>query len=173
MTLLNKRFSNYILFFIFGILIISCSRFVPAGFWQNYQKKLIQKEQSDQGPWGGYKIVHWESKNGDFETNDILMFAKENGWTLIDSCNYGKNLPQSWTYADKKIFPYNYDKSVDIDNQINDKLQRWIDCDFKLFSFKTGWIIIKPGTDESTERTGFVLLSNDKRKLTVNHLWGE
>ncbi len=167
MTLLNKQIVNYVIFCIFGILIVSCSRMVPAGFWFNYQKELLQKEQRDQGPWGGYRILHWESQTNEFEINDILKFAKENGWTLMDSCNYGKNLPQSWTYSDKKIFPYNYDNSIDLNNQINDKFQRWIDSDFKLLSFKTGWIIIKPGTDKSTERTGFVLVSNDKTKMTT------
>ncbi len=177
MRLLNERIINCFIFCIFGILIssfVSCNRLVPAGFWQKYKKGLIQKEQSDQGPWGGYRILHWESKdNYNFEPDDILKYAKENGWTLIDSSEYGVNLPKSWTYSDKKVFPYNYDESIDLDNQINDKLQRWIESDFKLFSFKTGWIIINPGTDESTERTGFVLISNDNRKLTVYHLWGE
>jgi hypothetical protein len=157
-----------------SFMITSCNKMTPAGFWKNYHKDLKIKEFSDQGPWGGYRIVHLETKNNyNFEINDILKYAKENGWTLIDSSEYGKNLPKSWTYSDKQIFPYNYNESIDLNNQINDKLQRWIDFDFKLFSFKTGWIIIKPGTDESTERTGFILVSNNKKKMTVYHLWGE
>lgn len=162
--------------FLIGLsfLITSCNKMTPAGFWKNYRADLKLKKYSDQGPWGGYRIIHWESKdNNNFETDDILKYAKDNGWTLLDSCKYGQVLPQSWTYSDKKIFPYNYNESNDIANQINDKLQRWIDSDFKLFSFKTGWIIIEPGTDESTERTGFILISNDKKKMTVYHSWGE
>ena len=157
-----------------SLLTTSCNKITPARFWKNYHKDLQLKTLSDQGPWGGYKIIHWESKdNYSFETNDILKYAKENGWTLVDSSEYGKNLPKSWTYLDKNVFPFNYNEPIDLNNQINDKLQRWIDSDFKLFSFKTGWIIIKPGTDESTELTGFILVSNDKRKMTVYHLWGE
>ena len=157
-----------------SLLTNSCNKITPAGFWKNYHKDLQLKKISDQGPWGGYRIIHWESKDSCyFEINDILKYADKNGWTLIDSSEYGKNLPKSWTFADKPIFPYNYDKSNDLDNKINDKLQRWIDSEFKLFSFKTGWIIIKPGADESTERTGFILVSYDKRKMTVYHLWGE
>lgn len=174
MIQVRKTIFYIISFWIFGLLVTSCNKVVPAGFWNNYQQDFIKNEQSDQGPWGGYRIIHWESKNNHhFNTNDILHYAQENGWTLIDSSEYGANLPKSWTYSDKEIFPFNYGEFIDLDNQINDKLQRWISSDFKLFSFKTGWIIFEPGTDESTEKTGYILVSNDKRKMTVYHLWGE
>ena len=117
-----------------SFMITSCNKMTPAGFWKNYHKDLKLNVFSDQGPWGGYRIIHWESKNKyDFETNDILKYAKANGWTLIDSSEYGNNLPQSWTYSGKKIFRHNYNDSNDLDNQINNKLQRWIDSDFKLY----------------------------------------
>ena len=103
-----------------SLLIISCNKLTPAGFWKNYHKDLQLKEFSDQGPWGGYRIIHWESKDDyNFEINDILKFTKENDWTLIDSSEYGVTLPKSWTYLDKNIFPFNYNESIDLDNQIN------------------------------------------------------
>jgi len=159
---------------VFLFIVLSCNKMTPAGFWKKYHSDFMVKEISDQGPWGGFRIIHWEDNNNDrFVNIDILKYAKDNGWDLIDSIDYGKNLPKSWTFSDKQIFPYNYNESNDLDNQINDKLQRWIESDFKLYSFKTGWIILKPGTDESTERTGFIIISNDNRKMTVYHLWGE
>ena len=41
------------------------------------------------------------------------------------------------------------------------------------YSFKTGWVTIQPGTDDSIEVNGFVLLNHDKTEMAVYHLWGE
>ena len=104
---------------------------------------------------------------------DVLNYAEKNGWKLIDSAEYAQILPKSWTYSGKQIFPYNFNESNNIGNRLNDELPRWIASDFELYIFKTGWVIFKPGTDESSLRTGFILISKDKRKITVYHLWGE
>ena len=38
---------------------------------------------------------------------------------------------------------------------------------------KTGWITIEPGTDNSVEENGFVLINKDRTQMAVYHLWGE
>ena len=39
--------------------------------------------------------------------------------------------------------------------------------------FKTGWIMIEQGTDESNDVNGFVVISNKGDEMSVYHLWGE
>ncbi|WP_243346938.1 hypothetical protein [Parabacteroides sp. FAFU027] len=168
------RIKEVILLIIISIGIISCTKISPAAFWLNYKKDFIVKELNNQGPWGGYRIIHWKIKGNEaFEKSDIFNYAKDNGWILIDSCSYNTKLPNSWSFLGKAIFPFNYNKSNNADNQINDKLPRYIYSDFDLYSFRTGWLLVEPGTDESIEKTGFILFSKSRQEMTIYHLWGE
>jgi hypothetical protein len=42
-----------------------------------------------------------------------------------------------------------------------------------VYKFKTGWVTIEPGTDNSIEENGFVLINNDRTEMAVYYLWDE
>lgn len=105
----------------------------------------------------------------------ILGFANNNGWTLVDSVAFTKGQTNKWIYSNQPIFPLT--STGFSDNILNNvKLKdfpRWFGGQVKLYKFKTGWITIEPGTDNSIEENGFVLLSDDRTEIAVYFLWGE
>lgn len=67
-----------LLFILLGLIVLceSCSNLSPAGFWTSFQKDLIIKQESDQGPWGGTRIIHWKTKSiKPFSEKELLDFA--------------------------------------------------------------------------------------------------
>ena len=142
-----------------------------------FKSDLITEKRNDQGPWGGTLMINWQAnENSEFDIENIIEIASKNDWEFIDSTlyykadlikmtDYGKpiiNLPlQNFTPEPKR---------VDLKSE---SFPRWIKTDFTLYRFKTGWLIFEPGTNDSTQENGFVLLSSDKGKMTVYHLWGE
>jgi hypothetical protein len=155
---------------------ISCDRKAPTGFWKNYKTDLLVKIISDQGPYGGHRAVHWKSEMPlTFDTKKVLDFAAKNGWTLTDSSAFDQNQTKKWTYNNKEIFPLSSRGFNDTIKNIStySYFPRWFGGQLKVYKFKTGWMTIEPGTDNSIEENGFVLLNQDKSELAVYHLWGE
>ena len=156
---------------IFSLLVIatiaaSCTVIGPASFWASFHKKLIEKYESDQGPWGGYRNIQWKSTGEKvFQTNEVLHFAKRNGWELTDSLLLTSAYLQ---YDNKGKGDYMYDlirQSV---------LKEWELKNVNvIYIFKTGWISVEPGNFRDTEKNGFVGISNDRKALFVYHEWGE
>ena len=161
---------------ILALAFISCNKATPTGFWKNYKTSFLVKNISDQGPYGGHRAVYWKSEKPlTFDTKNILDFAAKNGWTLIDSLGFTKEQTDKWKYLNSPIFPLT---SVGFsDTLLNDAhladFPRWFGGQVKLYKFKTGWVTIEPGTDNSIEENGFVLLNQDKSQMAVYHLWGE
>ena len=88
------------------LITASCNRTIPAGFWEDYETKLLVTNISDQGPYGGHIAIYWKSdKLSGFHTGDILDFAIKNGWTLADSAAFGQLLTGKWIYDNKQVFP--------------------------------------------------------------------
>jgi hypothetical protein len=57
-----------------------CARASPAGFWSTYRPDLIKDKDSDQGPWGGVRWIHWTSPTpGTFRSAEVLKFARSKG----------------------------------------------------------------------------------------------
>ncbi len=161
---------------IFILVFISCNKLIPAGFWKNYKTDLLAKNISDQGPYGGHRAIYWKSKKpSTFDTKNILDFASKNGWELTDSVEFSQNQTMKWTYDNKEIFPLSSSGFSDTIKSTSTYryFPRWFGGQLKIYKFKTGWMTIEPGTDNSIEENGFVLLSNDKSELAVYHLWGE
>src|SRR4051794_35517328 len=95
-----------LLAFIFTLPFASCNKATPAGFWKSYQKKLLVNNISDQGPNGGHRAMYWKADNaGTFSSKNVLDFAKNNGWTLVDSSEFNSDQTNKWTYSEKPIFP--------------------------------------------------------------------
>ena len=161
---------------IWILAFISCNKATPAGFWKNYKTNFLVKNISDQGPYGGHRAVYWKSEKPlTFDTKNILDFAEKNGWTLLDSLEFTKEQTDKWKFSNNAIFPLT---SLGFsDTNLNDAhledFPRWFGGQLKLYKFKTGWVTIEPGTDNSIEENGFVLINQAKSEMAVYHLWGE
>jgi len=160
---------------ILTFAFISCNKATPSGFWKNYKTNILVTNISDQGPYGGHRAIYWKSESSFFDTKSILDFATKNGWTLTDSLEFDQDQTKKWTYDNKKIFPLSstgFDETAKSISTYN-YFPRWFGGQLKIYKFKTGWVTIEPGTDNSIEENGFVILSQDKSELAVYHLWGE
>ncbi|WP_157541618.1 hypothetical protein [Hymenobacter aerophilus] len=155
---------------------ISCNKSIPTGFWENYETNFLVNNISDQGPYGGHRAVYWKSQKPlTFDTKNILDFATKNGWTLVDSSGFSNEQTNKWIYDNEKIFPLTnigFSDTLLNDERLKD-FPRWFGGQVKLYKFKTGWVTIEPGTDNSIEENGFILLNQDKSEMAVYHLWGE
>ena len=158
------------------LVFVSCNRATPTGFWKNYKTNILVKNISDQGPYGGHRAVYRKSeKPFTFDTKNILDFATQNGWTLVDSLEFTKEQTDKWIYSNNAVFPLT--STGFSDTLLNDAhlqhFPRRFGGQLKLYKFKTGWVTSEPGTDNSIEENGFVLLNQDRSELAVYHLWGE
>ncbi len=132
---------------------------------------------SDQGTNGGHKAMYWKKELPDiFNARDVISFAKKNGWELSDSLEIPTDQLKTWHYNNKPIFPLSYSgfaKTPTVNKSEYSNFPRWINKGLKVYLFKTGWLTYEPGTDNSIEVNGFVLISNEGNELSVYHLWGE
>lgn len=161
----------------FLTVLLSCDSVMPGGIWNKFETELRIEKQSDQGPWGGTRSYYWRSKTtGYFNRERIFDFTSSNGWSLVDSIKYQteeiKNIKNnrrpSFTI---QIGPFETNASSDV--FLDQDFPRWTNTGVTLYRFKTGILIFYPGTDSSTEVNGFILVSEDKKEMTVYHLWGE
>ena len=157
---------KFISLMLFAILVTSCTVIGPARFWTSYHKELIEKHDSDQGPWGGHRNIHWKSNSEKkIKTTEFLNHAKRNGWELTDSLLLASI---SLQYDRNKIGDYMYDLIRET------VLHEWKLKDVNMiYVFKTGWISVEPGNFRETEKNGFIGISNDRKALFVFHKWGE
>lgn len=167
-----------LLFFtlILTLAFASCNKATPAGFWKNFKKDLLVKNISDQGPYGGHRAIYWKSdKANDFTSTHVLAFAKKNGWTLVDSSEYNSDQTKKWMYNDKAVFPLTstgFSDTIENNSQL-EHFPRWFSGKTTVFKFRTGWVTIEPGTDNSIEENGFVVINSDGTEMAAYHLWGE
>ena len=149
------------------VLITSCSRTTPAGFWTTYYKDLIVTKNSDQGPWGGHREIIWKTEANTFTDKEIIEFATKNDWELIDSISF--SVKSSWIESFAKL--KNDDYSIDI---LKEKVLPLLKPkDNKCLVFKTTWLAVEPGNARETFENGFAILNSDGTELKVYHLWGE
>ena len=147
----------------------------PCGFWTAFKAEYLKEKIINQGLRGGYTTLHLKAKGAVFNPTEILSYANKNNWVLFDSVDVNSKDLLSWTYINTPIFPLSHTgfSTESSNNAFYKNFPRWITKSSKVFMFKTGWITIVPGTDESTNVNGFVLLSNDHTEMSVYHLWGE
>lgn len=171
---MNNVFKSIV--FLLSITICSCNKNTPAGFWTSYKKHNIKGNVNDQGPRGGHRAIYWKAEVNTFNSRDIIDYAATNSWRLFDSIEVNEEQLKNWTYDSKPVFPLANDGfSPDSVRNISTYAQfpRQITESLKVYSFKTGWLAIEPGTDDSLDVNGFVLLSNAGDEMAVYHLWGE
>ena len=151
----------YTIFIISLLLLNSCSKIIPAKFWENYRTKNIVTEFSDHGPWGGTTKISWKTNDDIFKNSDILKFAEKNNWKISDSLD----IEDGKLKTSKKNF------SIEIIQR-----EKLINSDFsngKIYIFKTEMLTIKPDTSIHTQENGFLLLNNSKNKMLMFNNWGE
>lgn len=166
----------FLLTLILTLAFGACNKATPAGFWKNYKNDLLVKNISDQGPNGGHRAIYWKSDEANlFTSSNVLDFARKNGWTLVDSLEFNSDHTNKWTYNNKAVFPLT--STGFSDTHLNDAhltdFPRWFGGQVSVYKFKTGWVTIEPGTDNSIEENGFVVISSDGTEMAVYHLWGE
>ena len=155
----------------------SCNKLIPTGFWNNYQKDFLKKNISDQGTNGGHRAMYWKAeKQGTFISREIIGFAEKNGWEFVDSLEIQADELKTWYYNNTAVFPLSYtgfSKTPTSNKSECEWFPRWINVGLKVYQFKTGWIAYDPGTDNSIDENGFVILNIDGNEMSVYHLWGE
>jgi len=157
---------NKIFTLIFSVLILfSCSKSSPAGFWNKFNSESIIEKSSDQGPYGGKRKIVWKNFNNKLLNQDFLKFANKNGWELIDSLEIRNN-------------DFNSDKTTNLDKYSieiikNEIIPKILNQNSKIFIFKTGWIRIKPGNEIETQQNGFLVFDSVNKTYNIFHNWGE
>lgn len=149
---------------------------MPSGFWINYQKSHLKENLSNQGGHGGYRAMHWKAEKQEaFNSKELISFAEKNDWELVDSSTIPADKLTNWTFNGKPIFPLSHTgfASSPENNSTYENFPRWINTDLKIYMFKTGWVMYEPGTNDSYDVNGFVVLNNDGSEISVYHLWGE
>lgn len=150
----------------------------PAGFWGAYRHDEIVDHESSQGPWGGWRELHWVAKEGErFNEDDALEFATDHGWVLHWRETVGPNgkrqgkplclLPSGECCPELDHIPAGnllqmLPASMRMDRQRS----------YLLLSFASGLCSEADSEPPGHVVNGFVILSNDGRHMVVRHHWG-
>jgi hypothetical protein len=146
----------------------SCSYLSPAGFWNSFKKELILQEQSNQGPWGGKRIIHWKTKSTKpFNEKELLNYATKNDWKLLESHSFETSTENNTNFKRLKSNEYSLDKLL------KEVLAKEIKQGWKLYVFKTTWMLVDQKDTGETFENGFILLNSSKTELKIIHFWGE
>ncbi len=167
-TALKRTIIIILTIFSLTVLVTSCNKTTPAGFWTDFHKDIILTKNSDQGPWGGHREIKWKSEAyNTFSDKELIEFADKNDWKLLDSISFSADTLTKKSFSKLK----NDDYSLDI---LNDSiLPKLKTNDNRIFIFKTTWLTVEPGNTRETFENGFAVLNADGTELKVYHLWGE
>jgi hypothetical protein len=153
------------------MMCMSCSHASPAGFWTRYCNNMIVFNTSDQGPWGGSRVIHWSSpKMAAFYEQAVRAYAEENGWKYIDSVSVTSAELSTWvSQKDKKPYFVLFGR----DNEyLCLKFPRHIMTDSVILKFESGWTREHPGSGEMTPAYGYIQINKEGTSMAVYHLWG-
>jgi hypothetical protein len=120
--------------------------------------------------------MYWRSKRTYlFDSRKVIEFATENGWTLVDSMRFCKEQTSKWEYSGLPVFPLTFKgfSNMSLRDGISSEFPRWFDGNLAVYRFKTGWVIVEPNSGDVTDVNGFAVLSEDRTKLAIYHLWGD
>ncbi|MCB9018497.1 MAG: hypothetical protein H6544_07900 [Prevotellaceae bacterium] len=159
------------------LVLFSCNRIEPSGFWADYHKDYLKKHLNNQELRGGYRAVYWKADSlNTFNPNEIIEYATKKGWSFVDSVNISNEDLKAWQGVNGLFFPLSSDgfnKNPTTQHNEYECFFSWINTEQNIYMFKTGWIMIEQGTDESNDVNGFVVISNKGDEMSVYHLWGE
>ena len=165
------RNSIVVMIILLTFLLADCSSLVPVGFWKGYNKDLIVKQDSDQGPWGGSRWIYWiSSYPGTFSEDEVRVFASDHGWDFIERIEVSKSTMSKWTGTENQaVFPLFFEK---YDQKNRDTFPRYIFTDSIILQFDSGWVVEAPGSNDISTAYGYVQLSKGGHSMMVYHLWG-
>lgn len=155
--------------------LFSCNS-SSSDFWTDYSKVNLKEDYSKHGSRGGNSAIHWSADSTTFTFQQIKKYAEENNWEFIEGIEVNAEEVSKWSYNAKPIFPLSHEgfsKIISTNFSTYDKFPRWINGDATVYLFKTGRVMIVPGTDDINEVNGFVLLNKDGNEMSVYHLWGD
>ena len=157
----------------FAVILVSCNKLSPAGFWKGFDSDHIIKSASDQGPWGGTRTIAWKNRLRNYNSQDVIRFAEGNGWRLLQTMvidtirnkkisirNEGNKTPDK---ADLAVYGGNTEADLSFSGCVNG------DC--TLYEFNSGWTYVTEG--EAMIAKGYVLVDANKHRMTMFHSWGE
>lgn len=150
------------------VIVTSCKKTTPAGFWTDFHKDLLLTKNSEQGPWGGHREMNWKSEtNNTFTDKELIEFADKNDWKLLDSISFLADTLTKKSFLKLKIEDY----SLDI---LNENVLPKLKTNYnQIFIFKTTWLAVEPGNTRETFENGFAVLNSDGTELKIYNLWGE
>lgn len=165
---MKQTVKHILTIFSLTVLVTSCNKTTPAGFWTDFHNDFITSKNSDQGPWGGQREINWKNEtNNTFTGKELIEFASKNDWKLLDSISFSADTLTKNSFSKLKINDY----SLDI---LNDNiLPKLKSNNYKIFIFETTWLAVEPGNIRETFENGFAVLNSDETELKVYHLWGE
>lgn len=169
--------------FLIAICVLgvpSCGRVGgAANFWASYRSEHIVAKESDQGPWGGWRWIHWKADGaGTFEEASIREYAERRGWKFEERREFAAHSLLDWVSADgKPVFPTELSMDLrPIDDQRSERFPRQISADSVVLQWNSGWMRSDPGLGPDTKLVpapGWIHLSKDGREMAVYHMWGE
>jgi hypothetical protein len=165
-----------ILFVLISLNLTSCFFNEPAEFWEDYEDEFQTEHTSNQGPWGGRRIIHWVNTQEYFSKKRVIKYAEENGWKYRKDtlCKYYTT--QTWMIDDTEIFPFHWKGFMPRFNFYSSdflRYPRWIKGDITVLSFQTNYISIDLETQEEILINGYIILNGKQDKMTLYHSWGE
>lgn len=146
----------------------SCNRITPAGFWSNYHHKYLQENIQNQGPWGETSLYCWnyQKNSKEFNQKQMLHFAQENDWSLVDSMKVFNDS----IYCRSNANRLDYSHSI-LSTHLIPLLKQ--NNEYTIFVFKTRWVAVKPGNSDETEKNGFIIFDKKNSIILAFHKWGE
>ncbi len=157
--------------------LFSCDNTPYLSFWSEYKKESLIIKNNNQDTRGGNMFFHWKAINNIvFNSKEIVEFAKNNNWELVDSVEVSIDKVKNWKYKNKAIFPLS-NTGLNINkienNSTYEYFPRQIETDLTIYMFKTNWLLFESGTDNATDINGYVLLNKTHDQMSVYHFWGE
>ncbi len=121
--------------------------------------------------------MYWTTqKQNTFDSTFVIKFAAKNGWLLTKSYSFNRDAVINWRYSNKLVFPLShtgFDPDMTTNISTYELFPMQIKSNIKVYQFKTDWIAIDPGTDNSINENGFVVINDSSTKMCIYHIWGE
>lgn len=172
---MKQKIKHILTIFSLTVLVTSCSEQTPAGFWTDFHKDAIVTKNSNQGPWGGHREMHWKSSTPNtFTDKELIEFGNKNDWKFLDSVSVSTDtLSKNSFSGTKESFSRLKNDSYSLYLLFENILPNLKSNKNKILVFKTNWLTVEPGNTDETYENGFAVLNSDGTELKIYHLWGE
>jgi hypothetical protein len=149
------------LIFIGVLVLAGCKTIGPAAFWNDFDDGHMVKNITDQGPWGGYRLLYWKNTQRPYKAKDVVIFAALHNWQHFKTDSLKKEEVFSWVadHADSLSLhhPSHYPAISDTGVSLSFLDSNWAST----------------GNSGSNAALGYALLSSDGKQLVVYDTWGE